>query len=74
MFSFLKRKLKNQKGAIDKVIVTLLLIMMGVGAAAGLKNWADEKIETTKTNAGNKIDSVVNESTTTTTTTPPQQD
>ncbi len=37
------RILKNQRGAIDKVIVTLILVIFSVGAMVGLNNWAQEQ-------------------------------
>jgi predicted negative regulator of RcsB-dependent stress response len=41
MFNFIKRRLKNNKGAMDKILVTLLFVIIGVGAVAGLKTWID---------------------------------
>jgi len=37
--------LKNQRGAIESIIVTLLLILMGIGLVASLNSWL---IDTTK--------------------------
>ena len=31
MFEFLKRRLKSEKGAMDKILVTLLLVIVGIG-------------------------------------------
>ena len=39
MLDFLKRRLKSEKGAMDKIIVTLLLVIVGVGAVVGLNTW-----------------------------------
>ncbi|XOB62608.1 hypothetical protein ACMC56_02095 [Campylobacterota bacterium DY0563] len=43
MLEFLKRRLKSQKGAMDKVIVTLLFVVIGVGAVVGINKWVDDK-------------------------------
>ncbi len=43
MLQFLKRRLKNQKGAMDKILVTLLLVIVGVGAVIGLSQWATDQ-------------------------------
>jgi glycerol uptake facilitator-like aquaporin len=45
MLTLLKRKLKNQKGAMDKIIVTLLLVIVGVGAVVTLAIWKTQKVE-----------------------------
>ncbi len=65
MFTFLKRKLKSQKGAMDKIIVTFLLVMMGVGGAAGLNTWMTKKVKDVKDKANTKINTVIKEETTT---------
>ena len=41
MLEFLKRRLKSEKGAMDKILVTLLLVVIGVAAVIGLANWMD---------------------------------
>ncbi len=63
MFTLLGRKLKSQKGAMDKIIVTLLLVMIGVGAAAGLNTWVSQKTDEVKKQANTKIDKVIKEET-----------
>ena len=55
MLDFLKRRLKNEKGAMDKILVTLLLVIVGVGAVVGLSTWMGEKTDTMKTAADAKI-------------------
>ena len=55
MLDFLKRRLKNEKGAMDKILVTLLLVIVGVGAVVGLSTWMGEKVDTMKTDANAKI-------------------
>jgi len=39
MLNFLKRRLKSEKGAMDKILVTLLLVVVGVAAVVGLNSW-----------------------------------
>lgn len=56
MLSFLKKKLvKCQKGAMDKILVTLLLVIVGVGAVVGLKSWMDGQKATMQTSATTAI-------------------
>ncbi len=55
MLDFLKRRLKNEKGAMDKILVTLLLVIVGVGAVVGLSTWMGDNVETMKTTADTKI-------------------
>jgi plastocyanin domain-containing protein len=43
MFEFLKRRLKSEKGAMDKILVTLLLVIVGVGAVIGLNQWITDE-------------------------------
>ncbi len=55
MLDFLKRRLKNEKGAMDKILVTLLLVIVGVGAVVGLSTWMGTNVDTMKTTADTKI-------------------
>ena len=52
---FLKKKIKNEKGAMDKILVTLLLVIVGVGAVVGLSTWMGTNVDTMKTTADTKI-------------------
>jgi hypothetical protein len=56
MLNFLKRKLKSQKGAMDKILVTLLLVVIGVGLVVGLQDWIEGQKETLQTKANQSID------------------
>lgn len=58
MLNFLKRRLKNQKGAMDKILVTLLLVIVGVGAVVGLSTWIDTEKTAVETAASAKIKEV----------------
>ena len=55
MLEFLKRRLKSEKGAMDKILVTLLLVIVGVGAVVGLKSWMDAQKTTMQTSAETAI-------------------
>ena len=59
MLEFLKRRLKSEKGAMDTILVTLLLVIVGVAAVVGLSTWVTDEAndiqgaaETAITNAG----------------------
>jgi hypothetical protein len=68
MLEFLKRRLKSEKGAMDKIIVTLLLVIVGVGAVVGLTSWLGDQTTAVEGAATTKIQEVTNETTGTTTT------
>jgi hypothetical protein len=55
MLSFLKRRLKSEKGAMDKILVTLLLVIVGVGAVVGLSTWVGEETGKVEAAATSKI-------------------
>lgn len=55
MIKLVKRKLLNQKGAMDRIIVTILLIIVGVGALVGLNTWYKDQSNIVKTKASEKI-------------------
>ncbi len=55
MLDFLKRRLKSEKGAMDKILVTLLLVIVGVAAVVGLSSWMDGNMTTMKDAADSKI-------------------
>jgi hypothetical protein len=61
MLEFLKRRLKSEKGAMDKILVTLLLVIVGVGAVVGLSQWMNTETEGVKSAATSKIQSVTGE-------------
>lgn len=67
MLEFLKRRLGNQKGAMDKILVTLLLVIVGVGAVIGLSQWVTTQKDTVQKAAETKITEVTSGTTTTTT-------
>jgi Flp pilus assembly pilin Flp len=55
MLEFLKRRLKNEKGAMDKILVTLLLVIVGVGAVVGLSTWMNDSVNGMKNSANTAI-------------------
>lgn len=55
MTRLLKRRLLNQRGAMDRILVTLLLIIVGVGAMVGLSSWYKGQSDIVKTQASQKI-------------------
>ena len=63
MLEFLKRRLKNENGAMDKILVTLLLVIVGVGAVVGLSTWVDDETTNVKDAATSKIESVTSDTT-----------
>ncbi|MDD2886631.1 MAG: hypothetical protein PHY66_02425 [Aliarcobacter sp.] len=64
MLDFLKRRLKNEKGAMDKILVTLLLVIVGVGAVVGLSTWINSETATVQQSATSKIQSVTSDAAT----------
>jgi predicted negative regulator of RcsB-dependent stress response len=60
MLDFLKRRLKNEKGAMDKILVTLLLVIVGVGAVVGLTAWINGETANVQAAATNQIQAVTN--------------
>jgi len=61
MWSFLKRRLANEEGAMDKILVTLLLVVVGVAAVVGLSTWMGEQSDDIQTSAEGQITSVTGE-------------
>jgi len=55
MTRLIKRRLLNQRGAMDRILVTLLLIIVGVGAMVGLSSWYEAQSNNVKTQASQKI-------------------
>lgn len=55
MLNFLKKTLKDTKGAMDKILVTLLLVVIAVGLVVGLGTWMQNEVDNVKNDAHNKI-------------------
>ncbi|MCK5110288.1 MAG: hypothetical protein KAQ94_02120 [Arcobacteraceae bacterium] len=55
MLEFLKRRLKSEKGAMDKILVTLLLVIVGIGAVVGLSTWMTSTTQDLKDDANTTL-------------------
>ena len=61
MLRILKLKLKSNKGAMDTIIVTLLLILVGIGAVVGFATWMETQTTRLKNDANTTIHNIINE-------------
>ena len=61
MLEFLKRRLRSEKGAMDKILVTLLLVVIGVAAVIGLATWMGEQSDVMMADANTSIQDVITE-------------
>ncbi len=61
MIKIILKKLLDQSGAMDKILVTLLLIVVGVAGVVGLTNWGDTQKETIQSSAESRIVNVQEE-------------
>jgi hypothetical protein len=52
---FFQKIIRNQKGSMDKILVTLLLVIVSVGALAGLSTWALSEKDNVKNTATEKL-------------------
>ena len=59
MIKFLKRRLRNQKGATENILVVLLFIIIGIGAVIGFSSWAGNETDTMKDTTSNKIETTL---------------
>ncbi len=59
MLDFLKRRLKSEKGAMDKILVTLLLVIVGVAAVVGLQTWMSDQKNSMQNSAESAINAAV---------------
>jgi len=57
----IKNKLLSQKGAVDKILVTLLFIVIGVAALVGLEQWASDHKNDMMNISEKTINAVMNE-------------
>lgn len=60
MFDLIKRRLQSDRGAMDKILVTLLLVVVGIGAVVGLSTWVSSQSDTIKTDAATTVNSLKN--------------
>ncbi|MEA3289310.1 MAG: hypothetical protein U9Q04_03925 [Campylobacterota bacterium] len=62
MLKFIEKKiLKNQKGAMDKVLVTLLLVIIAVASMIGLNSWVEKQKDALQDRSNNVIEQIQNE-------------
>ena len=61
MVKFLIKKLKNNKGAMDSILVTLLLIIIGIGAVSGLSIWLSDATKTITKEANATLEKIISE-------------
>ena len=61
MLNFLKRKLNNHCGAVESVLVTLFLVIVGVGALIGISTWFGTEEEGMRTSATQELSNVKTE-------------
>jgi hypothetical protein len=58
MLDFLKRRLRSEKGAMDTILVTLLLVVIGIAAVVGLSTWINNSKDTLIQDANTSFESV----------------
>ncbi len=61
LFNLLKRKLKSNKGAMDKVIVTLILAIIAVIGIVGIEKWSTDNKNELIIKADNTISNILTE-------------
>lgn len=59
LFSF-KFVLKSEKGAMDRILVTLLLVIIGIVGLIAIESWFSQQKETLKDESNTKIISITN--------------
>lgn len=62
MKKFSLKLFKNEKGAMDNILVTLLLVIIGVALVIGLKSWMEDQVSDVQTAAETKIQSATTDS------------
>lgn len=58
---FVYRIFKNQRGAMDKILVTLLLVIIAVGGLIGLNTWISDQENLLKERSEEVIEEVIEE-------------
>lgn len=54
-------KLKSQRGAMDKILVSLLFVVIGVSALVLIEHWFDGKRDMLVNESNNKVNTVMTE-------------
>ena len=52
---FFRKIVRDQKGSMDKILVTLLLVIIAVGALIGFNSWAANETGNLKDTASNTV-------------------
>ncbi len=52
---FFRKIVRDQKGSMDKILVTLLLVIIAVGALVGFNSWATNETDNLKDTATNTV-------------------
>ena len=61
MLNFLKRRLHDNKGAMDTILVSLLLVIVGIGIVATFSSWMTEQTTALKNDANCTIQQIIDE-------------
>ncbi|MEA3384046.1 MAG: hypothetical protein U9Q20_05160 [Campylobacterota bacterium] len=61
MYKFLNRRVKSEKGAMDTILVSLMLIVVGIGIVATFASWMSSQINTLKNDANTTINNMISE-------------
>lgn len=62
MVKILIHKIKSQRGAMDKILVTLLFVIVGVAALVTLEQWFSTQKSDLLNSSNNAVNIVKNES------------
>lgn len=55
MFNYTKKRVLNESGAMDRILVTLLLVIVGVVGVIGLSSWAQSQEDTMRNAATSTV-------------------
>lgn len=61
MYKSFKTIMKNQKGAIENILVAILLVMIGVGAFIGYSTWIENQNTNVKNETTKQISKTLND-------------
>jgi len=57
MFDYIKKRVLNDSGAMDRILVTLLLVIVGVVGVIGLSTWAQNQEDSMRNAATSTVTS-----------------
>lgn len=58
MFRLILKKLKNHNGAMENILVTLMLVIIGVAALVGLSTWVSSEEQGMRETTSSKVQEV----------------